>query len=259
MCCLYFIIILIFTHFVLALALQYRSKRRGFHHYVQGQILEIGNKIFKKEIGQITVKLLKQEVLFDTVIVSYELKFDNTAYKGWAERQVMRKEQGLPIKAGILFEMFPFCILFYDDLVVSCIGIALRQVIPGIVGKKVTEYFELIKPLIEFKFDIIMSRSNNMFELATTEEVDKLGNTGSKKKSSAGFDDEINLDDVSIYYRMHTTSRPVFYFHGIHFPIQNSVRPLLYFIKRGLLFEFSKEGLFLERGLILMCYCVFKI
>lgn len=140
MCCLYFIIILIFTHFVLALALQYRSKRRGFHHYVQGQILEIGNKIFKKEIGQITVKLLKQEVLFDTVIVSYELKFDNTAYKGWAERQVMRKEQGLPIKAGILFEMFPFCILFHDDLVVSCIGIALRQVIPGIVGKKVTEY-----------------------------------------------------------------------------------------------------------------------
>ena len=185
--------------FALALALQYRSKRRGFHHYVQGQILEIGNKIFKKEIGQITVKLLKQEVLFDTVIVSYELKFDNKAYKGWAERQVMRKEQGLPIKAGILFEMFPFCILFHDDLSVSCIGIALRQVIPGIVGKKVTEYFELIKPLIDFKFENILSRANNMFELATNEEVDKLGDTGSNKKSSGGFDDDINLEDVSTY------------------------------------------------------------
>ena len=97
--------------------------------------------------------------------------------------------------------MFPFCLLFHDDLTVSCIGIALRQVIPGIVGKKVTEYFELIKPLIDFKFENIQSRSNNMFELATTEEVDKLGsNSGSKKKSSAGFDDEINLDDVSIYH-----------------------------------------------------------
>ena len=111
----------------------------------------------------------------------------------------MRKEQGLPIKAGILFEMFPFCILFHDDLSVSCIGIALRQVIPGIVGKKVTEYFELIKPLIDFKFENILSRANNMFELATNEEVDKLGDTGSNKKSSGGFDDDINLEDVSTY------------------------------------------------------------
>ena len=95
--------------------------------------------------------------------------------------------------------MFPFCILFHDDLSVSCIGIALRQVIPGIVGKKVTEYFELIKPLIDFKFENILSRANNMFELATNEEVDKLGDTGSNKKSSGGFDDDINLEDVSTF------------------------------------------------------------
>ena len=189
--------IVIPIHFISALSLQYRSKRRGFHFYVQGQLLEIGNKIYKKEIKQISVKLLKQEVLFDTVIVSYELTFDNTAYAGWAERQAMRKEQGLPIKAGVLFEMFPFCLLFHDDLTVSCIGIALRQVIPGIVGKKVTEYFELVKPLIEFKFDNILTRANNMFELATSDEIDKLGSQSGSRKSSGGFDDDINLEDVS--------------------------------------------------------------
>ena len=189
--------IVIPIHFISALSLQYRSKRRGFHYYVQGQLLEIGNKIYKKEIKQISVKLLKQEVLFDTVIVSYELTFDNTAYAGWAERQAMRKEQGLPIKAGVLFEMFPFCLLFHDDLTVSCIGIALRQVIPGIVGKKVTEYFELVKPLIEFKFDNILTRANNMFELATSDEIDKLGSQSGSRKSSGGFDDDINLEDVS--------------------------------------------------------------
>ena len=119
----------------------------------------------------------------------------------YAERQAQRKEQGLPIKAGVLFEMFPFCILFHEDLTVSCIGVALRQVMPGIVGKKVTAYFELIKPLIEFKFDIIQSRSNNMFELATTEEIDKLGDTGSKKsESGGGFDDDINLDEVRMNF-----------------------------------------------------------
>ena len=180
------------------MVLQYRSKRRGFHFYVQGQTMEIGKQLFKLPIQ---MKITKQEVLFDTVIVTYDLHFDNTAFKKWQEAAAARKEASLPIKAGTLFEMFPFCILFHEDLTVSCIGIALRQVIPGIVGKKVTEYFELIKPLIDFKFENIQQRSNNMFELATTEEVDKLGEgSGSNKKSSAGFDDEINLDDVSSFY-----------------------------------------------------------
>ena len=74
------------------------------------------------------------------------------------------------------------------------LGVALRQVIPQIVGQKVTNYFELIKPLIEFKFEIIMTRTNNMFELATQEEIDKLGK--SKASSGAGgFTDEIDLDE----------------------------------------------------------------
>ena len=53
-------------------------------------------------------------------------------------------------------------------------GVSLRQIIPQIVGKKVTSYFELVKPLIEFNFENIESRSNNMFELATQEEISKL-------------------------------------------------------------------------------------
>ena len=76
------------------------------------------------------------------------------------------------------------------------IGVALRQVIPKIIGQKVTAYFELIKPLIEFKFDNILSRANNMFELATQEEIDKLGK--SRASSGGGFDDEIDLDEVSM-------------------------------------------------------------
>ena len=91
--------------------------------------------------------------------------------------------------------MFPFCVLFQQDLTVSSIGVALRQVMPHIVGKKITSYFELIKPLIEFKFDVIQSRSNNMFELATQEEVDKLGKSSGDSSSAAKFDDEIGNTD----------------------------------------------------------------
>ena len=148
------------------------------------------------------MKVTKQEVLFDTIIITYNLQFDNTAFKIASEAVAARKEASLPIKAGTLFEMFPFCILFHEDLAVSCIGVALRQVIPGLVGRKVTAYFELVKPLIEFKFENILSRANNMFELATQEEIDKLGkSTGSKNSSGLSFSDEINLlDEVSEYY-----------------------------------------------------------
>ena len=31
---------------------------------------------------------------------------------------------------------------------------------------------------------------------STNEEIDKLGDTGSKKSNSGGFDDDINLDEV---------------------------------------------------------------
>lgn len=172
------------------MTLQYRSKRRGFQFYVQGQTKELAKQLFGTKVQ---MKLQKQEVVFDTVICTYTLEFDNAAYRRHIENLAARKEASLPIRASTLFEMFPFCILFQKDLTVSSIGIALRQVIPHIVGKKITSYFELVKPLIEFNYENIESRSNNMFELATQEEIDKLGK--STNSSSAKFDDEIDLEE----------------------------------------------------------------
>ena len=87
-----------------------------------------------------------------------------------------------------------------QELKVTGLGAALRLVLPMIVGKKITGYFELVKPLIEFKFEIVQSRGNNVFELATLEEIDKLSKLGTSNagSSSAGqFTDDINLDDVN--------------------------------------------------------------
>ena len=139
------------------------------------------------------MKLQKQEVVFDTVICTYALEFDNSAYQRHIDNLASRKEASLPIRASTLFEMFPFCILFQKDLTVTSMGIALRQIIPQIVGRKLTSFFEIVKPLIEFNFENIEARTNNMFELATQEEIDKLGKTSNS--SSAKFDDEIDLDE----------------------------------------------------------------
>ena len=52
---------------------------------------------------------------------------------------------------------------------VTMLGIALRMIIPKIIGEGLSSWFELVKPLVEFKWDVINSRINSMFELATQE------------------------------------------------------------------------------------------
>ena len=59
---------------------------------------------------------------------------------------------------------------------VTCLGVALRQIIPKIVGEGLSSWWELVKPLVEFRWDVIMTRLNSMFELATQEEVSKSSN-----------------------------------------------------------------------------------
>ena len=61
---------------------------------------------------KIEMKLKKTEVVFDTVISTYDLTFDNSAYTTATEALLKSRENSLPVRAGILFEMFPFCILF---------------------------------------------------------------------------------------------------------------------------------------------------
>ena len=83
------------------LMLQYRTRRRGFHYYVQGQVrhtlliwlISYHSSFFKvKEIGKVLflnagdvtnkleAKLKKQEIVFDTAVFHFELTFNNKAY-----------------------------------------------------------------------------------------------------------------------------------------------------------------------------------
>ena len=48
------------------------------------------------------------------------------------------------------------------------------QIIPNIIGQKINEYFDIVRPLIEFSFDTVLARSNNIFEVMTVEAIDVL-------------------------------------------------------------------------------------
>ena len=42
-------------------------------------------------------------------------------------------------------------------MTVTVLGVALRQIIPKIIGQNLTSWFELVKPLVEFKWDVSIS------------------------------------------------------------------------------------------------------
>ena len=112
---------------------------------------------------------------------------------------------------------------------VTCLGSALRQIIPMIVGnvrlwdvfsqiisiniyiyhpKGLSSWWELVKPLVEFRWEVILTRMNSMFELATQEEVDKLGKSNATS-SSSGFD-TLNLLDEDVDKTLHIKGQMVY-------------------------------------------------
>ncbi|CAH1159479.1 unnamed protein product [Phaedon cochleariae] len=149
------------------LTLHYRSKRRGFVYYTMGQIREVARHFYHKEMK---IELVREELLFDMVHVTFQLTFDNRAFT-LASLAMTREEKHLPISASVLFEIFPFCIVFGSDMVVRSIGNSLMVILPDLVGKKITNWFDLVRPLIAFKFGSILNRTNNIFELMTVEPV----------------------------------------------------------------------------------------
>jgi guanylate cyclase len=96
------------------LTLHYRSKRRGFVYYTMGQIREVARHFYQKELQ---IELVREEVLFDTVHVTFQLTFDNRAFT-LASLAMTREEKHLPIGACVLFEIFPFCIVFRCVLII---------------------------------------------------------------------------------------------------------------------------------------------
>ncbi|KAF4526892.1 hypothetical protein B566_EDAN014514, partial [Ephemera danica] len=149
------------------LTLHYRSKRRGFVYYTMGQIREVSRHFYHKEMK---IELVREEMMFDTLHVTFQLSFDNRAF-GQSTLVLSHEEKHLPVSANVLFEIFPFCIVFGSDMIVRSIGNSLVQILPDLVGKKITNWFDLVRPLINFKFNTILNRTNNIFELVTVEPV----------------------------------------------------------------------------------------
>lgn len=90
------------------LTLHYRSRRKGFVYYTMGQIREVARHFYHKEMQ---IELIKSDFLGETNHYTFQLTFDNRAFS-LASLTMTREEKHLPISASVLFEIFPFCIVF---------------------------------------------------------------------------------------------------------------------------------------------------
>ncbi|XP_064078216.1 soluble guanylate cyclase 88E-like isoform X2 [Macrobrachium nipponense] len=148
--------------------LHYRSKRRGYAYYTMGQITQVAKHFYQTDMK---IQLLNEEFVMDTVQVTFQLNFDNTAFSNQVNLTMIRDEQSLPLRGNMLFEIFPFCMLFGNKMVVKYIGNSLMQVMPNLVGKKVPDWFDLVRPHVDFRFESILRRTNNIFELKSLDDA----------------------------------------------------------------------------------------
>ena len=132
------------------------------------------------------------------------MTFDNKT-KAVVNSDLVREEARLPaVSSSVLFEIFPFVIVFGEDMVVQTIGRSLSQILPNMPGQKMHEMFDVVRPLIEFKFDNILSRSNNIFELLTNDPIDILLKTGGAPGGeSEDVDDDENMMEEEVDKSLH--------------------------------------------------------
>ena len=81
--------------------------------------------------------------------VVMKLLFDNTAYVENLKKKTDVADQ-MPLSSDVFFELFPFHIVFGDDMVIKSAGAGLKAVMPDIVGQNLTDMFNIVLPLIHF-------------------------------------------------------------------------------------------------------------
>ncbi|XP_053284337.1 soluble guanylate cyclase 88E [Pleuronectes platessa] len=137
--------------------LHYRSKRKGYLHYAMGQLRQMGKQFYDTDIQ---VEVMSEQIVGDYSHVTMRLNFDNSAYR-YIMKEDEEEQEILPITSDFFFEVFPFNIVFRQDMVVHNVGSGLSTVFPDLDGKKITDAFLLARPLVEFNWNMIISHPNN--------------------------------------------------------------------------------------------------
>ena len=97
-------------------------------------------------------------VINNSELKHFQLSFDNSK-KQVVDEDLVREEARLPaVSSSVLYEIFPFIIVFGEDMIIQSIGRSLTQILPKLTGQKMNEFFDIVRPLVEFQFNSILTR-----------------------------------------------------------------------------------------------------
>ncbi|CAH1256862.1 GUCY1B3 [Branchiostoma lanceolatum] len=169
----------------MGLTLHYRSRRRGFVHYVKGQLRQVGFLFYQTEIS---VEVLRETDHAEGLThVVFRLYFNNKAFK------INRHNFGnscsdslLPVRSDVFFEVFPFNVVFGEDMLIRRVGIGLQNIFEKLEGRRIEESFTLNRPLVKFTWENVLNHTNNLFELVSRLPIERTGLHGKNSVSDEG-------------------------------------------------------------------------
>ena len=136
------------------MVMHYRTKRRGYLPYVIGQLRALG-KVYKKDLEIV--------VLSDNMTIEegshfvLDLKFDN--YELMRQKRPSACGPHLNISSNVFLSIFPFCILFGQDLEICIVGDKMGEVLPSLLGRRLNQVFELNRPrIVSFTWESVSFR-----------------------------------------------------------------------------------------------------
>ena len=134
------------------LTLHYISKRKGFMHYVIGQVKEIASSFYNLDVD---VKILNNEVTNTTTHVVYRLGFENAGYKPPASDPLsVHSKRSVSIE--VFFNIFPFSFAIARDMTVHMAGHGIISTVGNrIIGNDVRESFTMRRPKADFTWDTV--------------------------------------------------------------------------------------------------------
>ena len=105
----------------------------------------------------------------DFTHVIFQLNFKNdqfTVHQSTTSMQSMKKhsrvnlDANLPIKSEVFFDLFPFHVVFKQNMEIISIGDGLNQAMTHALGESMKDLFNLIRPLINFTWQMVNKRSS---------------------------------------------------------------------------------------------------
>lgn len=144
------------------LTLHYISKRKGFMHYVIGQVQEIATSFYN--LAEIDIKILSNEIKNNTTHVVYRLGFDNSGYRPPCPDSLTIHDKR-SVSIDIFFNIFPFSFALSCDMTVNMAGHGIISTVGNrLVGNDVRELFTMRRPKAEFTWETV----RNIFLLEIT-------------------------------------------------------------------------------------------